>query len=72
MKMSALYTKLASWSSTFDGKAAVKVAREIWKIGDAEGYLSERGQLAADVVHVAAAHSEYELITHSRADGQLK
>ena len=59
VKMTSLYTKLATWSSGgIDGPAAVKIAREIWAIGDVEGYVSERGQLAADVVHVACAHSE--------------
>ena len=58
-KMKELYHNLATWSSgSIDGREAVDIAREIWSLGEEEGYYSERGQLAADVVHVAAAHSE--------------
>jgi hypothetical protein len=63
--MSALYAKLALWSSDpaqltpgKEGQEAVNIAKNIWQIGSAEGYVSERGQLAADVVQICLAHSE--------------
>ncbi|KAG8745120.1 hypothetical protein FRC10_008731 [Ceratobasidium sp. 414] len=40
------------------GTEAIKLARRIWSIGGTEGYLSERGQLAADAAHVAAGHKD--------------
>ena len=58
VKMANLYKTLATWSASHDGRTAIDVARKIWKVGDEEGYISERGRLAADIVHVAAAHSE--------------
>lgn len=57
--MGALFQELASWGSELiDGVRASEIAIEIWKLGEEEGYWSERGRLAADIVHVAAAHSE--------------
>ncbi|KZT28875.1 hypothetical protein NEOLEDRAFT_1086618 [Neolentinus lepideus HHB14362 ss-1] len=62
--MTHLYSKFASWGAgaidagAIDGREAVDVARAIWKLGDEEGYWSERGRLAGDVVWVAAAHSD--------------
>lgn len=62
IKMALLYEKFGRWSSgDIEGREAVKLARELWQTGETEGYVSERGQLAADVVHVAAAHSEYAI-----------
>jgi len=58
-KMSALFQELASWGSgTIDGLKASEIAIEIWRVGQLEGYWSERGRLAGDIVHVAAAHSD--------------
>lgn len=63
-RMADLYGKFATWGSdAIDGKEAVAVAREIWSIGEEEGYWSERGRLAADAAWVAAAHSEYVFST---------
>lgn len=57
--MSDLYGRFASWQhGSLSGKDALDVARRIWAVGGEEGYLSERGQLAADAALVAAAHSE--------------
>jgi len=58
--INALYTRLSTWQDGrgVDGKEAVKIAREIWALGEEEGYWSERGQLASDMAHVAAAHSD--------------
>lgn len=57
--MRFLYRQLATWASgSISGLAASTIANEIWAVGELEGYVSERGQLAADVAHVAAAHSE--------------
>lgn len=59
MKMSALFQELASWGSgSMDGLRASEIAIEIWRLGEVEGYFSERGRLAADIAHVAAAHSD--------------
>jgi len=41
-----------------DGKEAIGIGKQIWKLGEEEGYVSERGQLASDMAHVAAAHSD--------------
>jgi hypothetical protein len=57
--MTALYARFASWSQEhIDGREAVDIANQIWRLGEEEGYCSERGRLAADVTHVTAAHSE--------------
>ena len=57
--MADLYGKFSTWGSdAIDGTEAIAVAREIWTIGEEEGYWSERGRLAADAAWVAAAHSE--------------
>ena len=52
-------SQFATWGSgEISGRQAIERARELWALGDAEGYWSERGQLAADAALVAAAHSE--------------
>lgn len=57
--MSELYTRLATWQhGEIDGQDAIGAVKEIWGIGEREGYWSERGRLAADAAWVAAAHSE--------------
>lgn len=62
--MTGLYTQLASWQhGTLTGKEAVQIVADIWRLGEAEGYWSERGRLAADAAWVAAAHSEYVTIS---------
>ncbi|EPQ54746.1 SET domain-containing protein [Gloeophyllum trabeum ATCC 11539] len=68
-EMAALYSQFASWGGgAIDGRAAADIARRIWALGEAEGYVSERGRLAGDVVWVAAAHSDVEAL---RAWGAL-
>ncbi|EJC97968.1 uncharacterized protein FOMMEDRAFT_149425 [Fomitiporia mediterranea MF3/22] len=58
-KMSSLHQTFASWGTReVDGINASLIAKAIWEIGEEEGYWSERGRLAADVVHIAAAHSD--------------
>lgn len=42
------------------GREAIKQARKIWALMETEDYLSERGQLAVDAAHVAAAHKDAE------------
>ncbi|KAF8496101.1 hypothetical protein JB92DRAFT_2991416 [Gautieria morchelliformis] len=57
--MSTSYNKFATWGrQEISGLAALDVVRNIWRTGGEEGYLSERGQLAADAAHIAAAHSD--------------
>ena len=57
--MSELYTRLATWQhGEIDGQDAIGAVKEIWGIGEREGYWSARGRLAADAAWVAAAHSE--------------
>ena len=57
--MAKLYERFTTWQDgSLTGKQALDVAREIWSVGEEEGYWSERGQLAADAAWVAAAHSE--------------
>ena len=57
--MAALYAQFATWQHEhITGWQAIKTAKEIWTLGEQEGYWSERGQLAADVALVSAAHSE--------------
>ncbi|KAJ4481874.1 hypothetical protein J3R30DRAFT_3287137 [Lentinula aciculospora] len=58
MTMSELYAKFATWgNSEIDGVQAIEIAQRIWELGNEEGYLSERGRLAADAAWIAAAHS---------------
>jgi len=66
-RINELYGKMRSWKPAagaeeikgeIDGKEVVGIGKEIWKLADEEGYLSERGQLASDMAHVAAAHSD--------------
>lgn len=57
--MAELYGRFSTWGSGhLTGKQAIDIAREIWTVGEEEGYWSERGQLAADAALVAAAHYE--------------
>lgn len=57
--MSSLYQSFASWGrGEIDGSTASRIAIDIWELGDQEGYWSERGRLAGDVVYIASAHSE--------------
>ncbi|KAL0578969.1 hypothetical protein V5O48_003061 [Marasmius crinis-equi] len=57
--ISDLYSRFATWGQELiDGMEAIDVVKKIWALGDEEGYLSERGQLAADAAWVAAAHSD--------------
>lgn len=59
-RMAELYSNFATWGQqAIGGKEAVDTAKEIWVVGDQEGYWSERGRLAADAAWVAAAHAEY-------------
>ncbi|KAJ3516600.1 hypothetical protein NLJ89_g1025 [Agrocybe chaxingu] len=58
-EISRLYTDFAAWGRDgIDGAQAIEFIRKIWEIEDAEGYWSERGQLAADAAWVAASHSD--------------
>jgi hypothetical protein len=58
--MNGLYERLSTWGhGAIDGREAIRVVKQIWDIGEEEGYTSGRGRLAADVVLVAAAHAEY-------------
>lgn len=60
--MNDLYKRLRTWGSgTIDGREAIRIVKQIWTIGEEEGYASERGRLAADALLVAAAHAEYVL-----------
>ena len=57
--MTALYGQFRAWQhGHIGGKQAIDIARQIWALGEEEGYWSERGQLAADAAWVAAAHDE--------------
>ena len=57
--MSDLYERLSSWAhGKIDGSQAIRLINKIWAVGEEEGYWSERGQLAADAVWIAVAHSE--------------
>ncbi|KAI0647981.1 hypothetical protein C8Q79DRAFT_905278 [Trametes meyenii] len=57
--MSDLYARFSSWGhGGATGAETVAAAISIWRLGEEEGYWSERGQLAADVTHVAAAHGD--------------
>lgn len=54
-----LRSMFAMWGKgEIKGAEAIKLARRIWSIGETEGYISERGQLAADAAHVAAGHQD--------------
>jgi hypothetical protein len=57
--MAEAYARFAQWGrGALGGAQAVREAHTIWDLGEAEGYVSERGRLAADAAWVAAAHSE--------------
>ncbi|KAJ3999858.1 hypothetical protein F5050DRAFT_1851328 [Lentinula boryana] len=59
MSMSELYAQFATWGAgVIDGVQAIEVVERIWELGSKEGYLSERGRLAADAAWVVAAHSD--------------
>ncbi|KAK2459653.1 hypothetical protein APHAL10511_008298 [Amanita phalloides] len=61
--MTSLYARLASWENgKIGGREAGETAREIWRVGEEEGYWSERGRLAGDMAWVAAAHSDYDAV----------
>ena len=61
-EISRLYQEFSNWGNyKMEGAKAVDDIRKIWKIEEEEGYFSERGQLAADAVWIAASHSEYDL-----------
>ncbi|OCB84058.1 hypothetical protein A7U60_g8729 [Sanghuangporus baumii] len=58
-KMTDLYQTFATWGrGEIDGITASRIAKDIWELGEQEGYWSERGRLAGDVVYVASAHSD--------------
>ncbi|KAF8666696.1 GTP binding [Rhizoctonia solani] len=58
-QMADAYSMFSLWGSdNIKGTEAIKTAKKIWSIGETEGYISERGQLAADAAHVAAAHGD--------------
>ncbi|KAL5520000.1 hypothetical protein ACEPAG_1660 [Sanghuangporus baumii] len=58
-KMTNLYQTFATWGrGEIDGVTASRTAKDIWELGEQEGYWSERGRLAGDVVYVASAHSD--------------
>ncbi|CAE6524135.1 unnamed protein product [Rhizoctonia solani] len=58
-QMADAYSMFSMWGTdSIKGIEAIKLAKRIWSIGETEGYLSERGQLAADAAHVAAAHAD--------------
>jgi hypothetical protein len=60
--MNDLYKRLGTWGrGTIDGREAIRLVKQIWAIGEEEGYTSERGRLAADAMLVAVAHAEYVL-----------
>lgn len=60
LEISERYEKFKTWSSDkIDGVEAIQHIRKIWEIEEEEGYWSERGQLAADAVWIAASHSEW-------------
>jgi hypothetical protein len=57
--MTQEYERLVAWGHRqINGKAAIEAVRKIWHLGEEEGYVSERGRLAADAAWVAAAHME--------------
>ncbi|KAI0698086.1 hypothetical protein BC835DRAFT_688817 [Cytidiella melzeri] len=59
VKMAQLYSRFKSWGDgTLSGREAIDIAGEIWRVGEEEGYHSERGQLAADATYIAASHSD--------------
>jgi hypothetical protein len=58
-KMAERYADFRTWQAgSLGGKQALDSVRQIWALGEEEGYWSERGQLAADAAWVAAAHAE--------------
>lgn len=52
---------LSRWGKKeVSAEMAIEHVREIWRLGDEEGYWSERGRLAGDAAWVAAAHGDAE------------
>lgn len=59
--MNDLYKRLRTWGrGAIDGREAIRLVKQIWAIGEEEGYTSERGRLAADAMLVAVAHADAE------------
>ncbi|KAJ6557236.1 hypothetical protein DFH09DRAFT_922936, partial [Mycena vulgaris] len=57
--ISHYYAHLATWgNNAINGVEAITTINSIWKLGDEEGYWSERGRLAADGAWIAASHSD--------------
>jgi hypothetical protein len=57
--MTEHWTRFAKWiDGSINGIEALNHVRKIWRLGEEEGYWSERGRLAADAAWVAAGHSE--------------
>ncbi|KAI0088720.1 hypothetical protein BDY19DRAFT_949358 [Irpex rosettiformis] len=68
-KMATLYSQFKSWAEgAITGREAIDIVNKIWQVGEEEGYHSERGQLAADAVYIAASHSDGDAV---RAWAQL-
>lgn len=54
-----LYSQFKTWAEgAISGREAIDLVNRLWQVEEEEGYHSERGQLAADAVYVAASHSE--------------
>ncbi|KZS89515.1 hypothetical protein SISNIDRAFT_479733 [Sistotremastrum niveocremeum HHB9708] len=57
-----LRKKLGLWATEgeggIEGDEAIRVINKYWAVSEAEAYWSERGQMASDAAHVAAAHSD--------------
>ena len=55
-----MQNELSAWAQgKIEGDKAIGLINEIWWVGSLEGYLSQRGRLAADAATVALAHSEW-------------
>lgn len=62
-RMASNWARFAKWiDESIDGVEALRLVREIWKDADEEGYLSERGRLAADAVWVSAGHRDADAV----------
>ncbi|TFK40697.1 hypothetical protein BDQ12DRAFT_601150, partial [Crucibulum laeve] len=59
LAISEAYDRFATWGNReIGGAEAIALVKKIWTLEDEEGYLSERGRLAADAAWVAASHSD--------------
>jgi len=59
--MNHLYQRLGTWGNvTIDGQEAIRLVKQIWTVGDEEGYTAKRGRLAADAMIIASAHFDAE------------